>query len=663
MSKKSLKLSTKIGYAIIGCIIAITILLTTIFYNITYKIIDTDVVNKELSLATNQITHTISLNLLPLIENSKSIAHNPEIINWITSGESEEGRLKLEALTKQHLDHFDVFSVFLASTLSNKYYANGKYDGLLEPDGKDEWFKAIINSPNKYEINMDFDRTTNALALFVNYKIHDNNGNVIGITGTAGKIENALKVVDSNIVTKNDNFIVINDAGKIQLHKNKDFILTKFLNEVDPELNKVISDKNFDTSKINTYTDSNGNEYFVYKVHVNEFGWNIICKIPKHELFAPLSLIISMSLIASIAILAIGLLLAFYMSKYINKCMGKMSENITNFLSFIEDPSSELLVKDTNSRDEFGVISHQLYKGAEKIKDGLITDSNAINETKEVLLNISEGYFEKRINAKANSANIQNIIDLINKSFDKINFVIDEVDNVLLEFKNNNFKSSIENKYQGKLEILTDSINALGLSMIDILHQELDISNTLSNKALSQHNSISQVNNAINEQIVFLGKTINAVQDIINSSNVVGNDAKQINAQAGEIQGIVNSIRDIADQTNLLALNAAIEAARAGEAGRGFAVVADEVRQLAIKTQSSLNDINKISESLLRNLSTLEHAINNQTASVEEIAQSATELKNKSEDSNTLIQASIVISDEVTQIASQIKNEVELKKF
>lgn len=34
MSKKSLKLSSKIGYAIIGCIIAITILLTTIFYNI-----------------------------------------------------------------------------------------------------------------------------------------------------------------------------------------------------------------------------------------------------------------------------------------------------------------------------------------------------------------------------------------------------------------------------------------------------------------------------------------------------------------------------------------------------------------------------------------------------------------------------------------------------
>ena len=72
----------------------------------------------------------------------------------------------------------------------------------------------------------------------------------------------------------------------------------------------------------------------------------------------------------------------------------------------------------------------------------------------------------------------------------------------------------------------------------------------------------------------------------------------------------LNTIGEITEQTNLLALNASIEAARAGEAGRGFAVVADEVRSLALRTQST-------TEQITSTLSRFRQVVDNATASMD----------------------------------------------
>ncbi|UZE15645.1 methyl-accepting chemotaxis protein [Pseudomonas sp. B21-054] len=92
-----------------------------------------------------------------------------------------------------------------------------------------------------------------------------------------------------------------------------------------------------------------------------------------------------------------------------------------------------------------------------------------------------------------------------------------------------------------------------------------------------------------------------AVHNIENLDQRLDATLKQVRALAensAQIGQVLDVICAIAQQTNLLALNAAIEAARAGEQGRGFTVVADEVRHLASNTQSSVEQVRLVIESL-----------------------------------------------------------------
>ena len=86
--------------------------------------------------------------------------------------------------------------------------------------------------------------------------------------------------------------------------------------------------------------------------------------------------------------------------------------------------------------------------------------------------------------------------------------------------------------------------------------------------------------------------------EAVEVAQITNQSVSKLGTSSAEIGQVIKVITGVAQQTNLLALNATIEAARAGEAGRGFAVVAHEVKELAKETAKATEDIGRRIEAI-----------------------------------------------------------------
>lgn len=156
-------------------------------------------------------------------------------------------------------------------------------------------------------------------------------------------------------------------------------------------------------------------------------------------------------------------------------------------------------------------------------------------------------------------------------------------------------------------------------------------------------------------------------------------EVKELGAAGEDISKVTETIAEISEQVNLLALNATIEAARAGEAGKGFAVVANEIKDLAHQTsnaateiQRRIDQVQKVTKSTIAGIieavetvadnteivSTIATAVEEQSATVNEIAQSLASASEKLDYSNEKISKASQYADDIASMSTSVTDSV-----
>lgn len=193
-----------------------------------------------------------------------------------------------------------------------------------------------------------------------------------------------------------------------------------------------------------------------------------------------------------------------------------------------------------------------------------------------------------------------------------------------LDLFSDNFKYD-SNKISGMMNSTFEAVESTNSNVNEIVETVEDQRTHVENIA----DASTKVADNINENTMKLNTISQSNQQILEITDTLGTNMKDLQSMLGEISFIVDSVNDIAEQTNLLALNASIEAARAGEQGRGFAVVAEEIRKLAEGTKLQLErmntftkEIDEKSRSSVSSVTDTREAIGSLTTEYDEIAHS-----------------------------------------
>ena len=141
----------------------------------------------------------------------------------------EEGHLEeagyidiLREYLKGYQAKYGYDSVFLVSAATGRYYNfNGLDRVLVKGDPENAWYyDGLLNSKEEYSMNVDNDEVAgaeNEITVFVNCKIKDSSGNLLGAVGVGVRIDSLQGMLQQYQDDFGVNAYLINNAGTIEI--------------------------------------------------------------------------------------------------------------------------------------------------------------------------------------------------------------------------------------------------------------------------------------------------------------------------------------------------------------------------------------------------------------------------------------------------------------
>jgi diguanylate cyclase (GGDEF)-like protein len=206
---------------IVSCVLAVAFVSVSVFnYNTAKKSINEEVRSASLPLLRENIYSEIQKDFIPAVNISSMMAADSFLKNWALAGEKDPGEI-IQFLREIHRT-YGYFSTFFVSARTKNYY---HYSGILKQlspeDEHDVWYYRFVESGKDYELDVDNDEASmNKLTIFINFRVEDYEGNLLGITGVGIEMGDFSEFLLQQQNKYKRRIFFVDHSGVIQAHSD-----------------------------------------------------------------------------------------------------------------------------------------------------------------------------------------------------------------------------------------------------------------------------------------------------------------------------------------------------------------------------------------------------------------------------------------------------------